>query len=132
MKHFILKHVTDEALLQFILCSVPLIFFVLLLYPGEALRSNSGYAIMAAQMSETNWAALSGFTAAVGLAGWLIYKPWLMFAAICLVCFFHGWVALCIWLAAPLAFGSYVYAMLAGVATLKMAVIALRYDPNKD
>lgn len=119
------------AQLNLLLALVPLGWAFILMLDGPTLHLSPAYDVMERLATETQWASFSLLVAMIAFWCDVQGSRGAMVIAKMVLLFWHGMVALCIWLAAPLSTGTMTYAALALVATIRLLGLASSYAARR-
>lgn len=127
----LIKHAsTSEFASQLVLTLVPLWFSAVLALHGNTFGTSLSFSYMASIMSEPAWSLLSGGVGLIAAVCWARKTVLTLIFATMLLAFWHGMVALCVFLANPIGTGTGTYALLALAATLRMIGLAHAYQDH--
>jgi hypothetical protein len=110
---------------QTVLIFVPLWFCVILGTHYNTFETSKSFFIMQQQMTEVQWALVSGLVSLIAIMCWATGNIYAMIFQNALLMSWHGLVALCVFFANPIGTGSGTYAVLAFAATMRAVNLSL-------
>lgn len=128
--HKILWLTRPDHIAQSILVFVPFWFGIILLNKYNTFETSRAYFYMQMQMTETEWGFFSISCAIIAALCWATNNRYVMIFQNAILMGWHGFVALCIFMAMPFAPATGTYAVLAFAATMRAINLSLSNARN--
>ena len=116
---------SPDHITQAILVFVPMWFCLILATNYNTFETSRSFIVMQSQMTEVQWATVSGVFSFIAVLCWLTGNRYAMIFQNAMLMGWHGLVALCIFLGNPAGTGSGTYAVLAFAATMRAVNLCL-------